>query len=89
MFSNDKLGLEEFQQHVYDNISKIIINRKYIDENQQFFDSVLFKMWEDYHFKADNTSINLLIRNLEFFLWAMIKNKPAQELPEDEINVTE
>lgn len=80
----DKLGLEEYSQHVYDNVSKLIINRNYISENQNFFNKLLFKMWEDYYYTTTETvSINRQISLLEIFLFCSLEEKPSLELPED------
>lgn len=82
----DKLGLEEYSQFVLENISKIIINRHYIEDNQEFFNAVLFKMWED-HYKSVLEPISILkqMKHLEMFLGCMLEYTPDLELPEDSI----
>src|SRR6187402_3027182 len=80
----DKLGIEEYSGHVYENISKIIINQNYINENIDFFEKIIFKMWEQYYYSTvEYVSINKQLAMLELFLSAMIELRPTQELPED------
>lgn len=83
-YHNDKLGLEEFSQYMLENISKLIINRSYIEENQDFFNLLLFKFWEDYEYSTIETvSLMKQLKLLEIFLGALIAEKPSVDLPED------
>lgn len=81
----DKLGIDEFTAHVYENISKIIVNQHYINENIDFFEKIVFKMWEIYYYNSniETISITKQLKHLELFLSVMIETKPSQELPED------
>ena len=82
--NRDKLGYEEFSEYVYENISKIIINRNYISENQDFFNLLLFKTWEDYHCSyLEEISLTKYLKMVEIFLAVMLKEKPSFELPVD------
>jgi hypothetical protein len=82
--NNERLGSEEYRVHVYENISKIIVNRNYIEENFNFFEKIVFKMWEDYYNSIlEPISITKQIKMLELFLSAMIEMKPDLDLPED------
>lgn len=83
-YHNDKLGLEEFSQYMLENISKLVINRNYIQENEDFFNLLLFKFWEDYEYSTiENVSLMKQLKLLEIFLGAMIIGKPDVNLPED------
>lgn len=86
MIEDNKLGLEEYMQFVYENISKIVVNRNYIENNQDFFNQLLFKTYEEYLYSSlEPISILKQIKHLEIFLSSMIGYKPDLELPEDYI----
>ena len=82
--NRDILGLNEFTEYMIENISKMIINRNYIEENKDFFNLLFFKLWEDYS-KSTLESISLIkyLKLLEIFLGSMLSEQPSQELPED------
>ena len=83
-YNRERLGIDEYIGHIYENISKIIINQSYINENINFFEKLLFKMWEQYYYSTiDPISINKQLSILEMFLATMIELKPSQSLPED------
>ena len=70
-----------------ENISKIIVNHNYIEENLDFFEKVVFKLWENYYNSVlEPISIRKQLGMFELFLATMIEMKPAQELPEDSID---
>jgi hypothetical protein len=80
------LGAEEYRLHVYENISKIIVNHNYLEENFEFFEKIIFKMWENYYTSIlEPISIRKQILMLELFLATMIEMKPTQQLPEDSL----
>lgn len=80
----DRLGLEEHRGHIYENISKIIVNQNYIDNNFDFFEKIIFKLFEDYENSVlEPISVTKQLKMLELFLSVMIEMKPTQELPED------
>jgi hypothetical protein len=83
---NDKLGLEEYSVFVLEGISKVIINRNYIEENEDFFNTLLFKCWEEYYTSIiEPISITKQIKMLDILLYAIINEKPSVDLPEDSI----
>ncbi len=83
---NEKLGLEEYSNFMTENISKLIINRNYMEENAEFFNLLFFKMWEDYEY-SNLEPISLLkqLKLLEIFLGALVTESPTTELPEDSV----
>lgn len=84
----DKLGIEEYRQHVLGNLSNIIVNPNYVSQNIDFFNNVIFKMFQIYDNPfIENISINQQIKHLEVFLAVMIKEKPTLELPDDTVKV--
>ncbi len=83
---NDKLGLEEYSVFVLESISKVIINRNYIEENENFFNTLLFKFWEEYYTSIiEPISISKQVKMLDILLYAIISEKPSVDLPEDSI----
>jgi hypothetical protein len=87
MDNRDKLYYEEYSNHIYENISRVIVNQNYINANLDFFEKLLFKSWELYYYNSnlENISITKQIRMLELFLSVMLELKPDLELPEDVI----
>lgn len=83
----DKLGQTEYEEVLLDNISKLVINRNYILENEEFFDAVVFKMFEDYLFSVEPISIRKQAKMFELFLGCMLKYTPTQTLPEDSLKL--
>ncbi len=85
-YNRNLLGYEEYRAHIYENISKIIINQNYIEENFDFFEKLIFKMFEDYEKSVlEPISITKQIKMLELFLSVMLEFKPSLYLPEDSI----
>lgn len=83
---NDKLGLEEYSVFVLEGISKVIINRNYIEENEDFFNAVIFKFWEEYYTSiVEPISITKQIKMLDILLYSIISEKPSVVLPIDSI----
>jgi len=73
---NNKLGIIEYQEVVIDNISTLILNKDYIEENKDFFDNVLYKMYEIYiNDVNDSISIRKQAQFLEIFLGMNFKFK--------------
>ena len=84
IYHDDKLGQDEHRLHIYENISKVIINRQYIEDNYDFFEEVIFKMFEDYDRSVlEPISVTKQIKMLELYLSVMLELKPSLELPED------
>jgi hypothetical protein len=80
----EKLGYEEFKEVVLENISKVITNRAHIEENYDFYVSVIFKMFEMYKNDLYNPiSISSCVKLFDIFLYSFFKHNPSGELPED------
>lgn len=86
-FCMEKLGLLEFESVLVDNISKVVINRNYISQNQDFWDAIVFKLFEEYYYSPEETSIRKQAKILEIFFNGLFEHRPAVEKPEDIINV--
>ena len=83
-----KLGLTEFTDVFYDRLSRVIVNSSYIEDNQEFFDHILWKFYDRYlNAKTEIYTINMLITTVEIFLDSLLKFKPDLELPEDTITL--
>lgn len=81
---NQKLGYEEFKQVVLENISKVITTQSHIEQEQEFYSTVIFKMFEKYQNDVVNpVSINNCVKLFDIFLYSMFKYQPETELPED------
>lgn len=78
-----KLGQTEYEEVLLDNLSKVVVNRSFIKQNKQFWDNLVFKMFEEYYFSMEFVSIKKQARLLEIYLHCMFSYKPALKLPED------
>lgn len=83
----EKLGLIEYEETLIDNLSKVVINRNYISQNKTFWDTVVFKCWEEYYFSPENISIRKQAKMIEIFMDGLFKYKPSLEIPEDILDV--
>lgn len=84
----DRLGLLQYQDLILDNLSRVIVNSCWIEENFSFLEQIIFKTYEKYYScKTEVYSINQILNLLEIFLDALIKFKPSSELPEDKISI--
>jgi len=78
------LGYEEFRIEVYDRLSRVITNQNHIDENQDFYEEIIFKMFEKYkNGTVNRVSITQCVLLFDIFLHSMFENKPKTFLPED------
>ena len=84
----EKLGQIEYEEVLLDNISKVVINRKYIKDNQSFWDNIVFKLFEEYYFSSEPVSIRKQSKFLEIFFDCNIKFKPSQFLPNDVLDLS-
>jgi hypothetical protein len=86
-YHNDKLGLEEYRVHILENISNIVVNPNYVKENLDFFNKIIFKMFQDYENSiVEPISITKQIKLLNLFLSVMLSEKPSLELPFDSVD---
>jgi hypothetical protein len=86
-FQLDRLGQIEYEEVLFDNISKVVINRSYVYENKSFWDTLIFKFWEEYYFSIEEISIRKQAKLIEIFFKLSFEFKPSQELPEDLVNL--
>lgn len=92
MYENEyqpyKLGIVEFKEVFFDNLSRLITNQEHIDSNLDFYESFIFKAYEKYaNSKTENYSINMIINIFEIALDAMFKDTPSVILPDDKITI--
>lgn len=83
----ERLGITEYTEVLLDSISRMIVTQSYIDENNDFFDHLIFKMWENYMNSLEYISIRKQSQLLEIFLGTLLKEKPSVNLPEDSIDL--
>lgn len=87
-YHNDKLGFEEYRDHMLENISGVVVNPNYIEENLDFIDNLLFKLFQDYeNTQSDIISFNKTIKVINIFLSVMLEQKPKLQLPEDTVKI--
>lgn len=84
----EKLGLSEYSEVLLDNVSKVVINRAYIENNQEFWNNIVFKLYEEYFFSLEQTSIRKQAKLLEIFFNGLFEFHPAVEKPEDIIDLS-
>lgn len=84
---NERIGQAEHSEVLLDNISPVVITRSYIEQNQLFWDSIVFKLFEDYYFSPEEVSIRKQAKMLEIFFGNLFEHKPSVEKGEDIINL--
>jgi len=83
----EKLYQSEYEEVLLDNISKVVINRNYIASNQQFWDKMVFKMFEEYYFSPEEISIRKQAKLLEIFFSCLFEFSADNKKPEDIITI--
>ena len=78
-----RFGEIEYEEIFLDKLSKVIVNRNYIEQNSQFWDIVIFKLWEQYYFSKREITIDSQVQSFEIIMDSVFKYHPALELPED------
>lgn len=83
----EKLGITEYEEVLLDNISKVIVTRNYIEQNQGFWNSIVFKLFEEYYYSHETVSIRSQARSVEIFFNSFFIHKPSTERGEDILSV--
>jgi len=86
--NENKLGQSEYEEVLLDNISKVVVNRNYIAQNKYFWDAMVFKLFEEYYFSLEETSIRKQAKILEIFFNCLFEFHPAVNKPEDIIDLS-
>lgn len=84
----EKLGILEFSEVCYDNIDTFITTSLlHIEENKEFYDDVIFKLYDFYQRSDKDLSVRDLIIPFNIFLYSMFKNNPSTEKNEKELKI--
>lgn len=67
-----KLGISEFFEVFYDNISVLIANGDHIEQNQDFYDRLVLKCFRLYEKKSSNYTVSEV---LDLFLNYVFENQ--------------
>ena len=67
-----KLGISEFFEVFYDNISVLITNGDHIEQNQEFYDRLVLKCFRLYEKKSSNYTVSEV---LDLFLNYVFENQ--------------
>ena len=67
-----KLGISEFFEVFYDNISVLITNGDHIEQNQDFYDRLVLKCFRLYEKKSSNYTVSEV---LDLFLNYVFENQ--------------
>lgn len=79
-----KLGIVEFSDVFNSNLDSLLItSESHILRNGNFYEEVIFKLFDIYQRDNSNYSINDLIKVFHIFLYSMFKHKPDTEKNED------
>ena len=82
-----KLGIKEYEEVFYDNLSTLITNSSHIESCKDFYDEIVYKSFEVYQKNTSNYSVNEILNFFHIFLYAMFNEKPSVEKPEDKITL--
>lgn len=86
-YQRERVGQVEYSEILLDNISTVVIPRSYIEQNQEFWDDIVFKLFEDYYFSPEEVSVRKQAKIVEVILGKMFEHKPSTEKPEDVITL--
>ena len=87
-YEQDKLGLIEFSETFYDSLDTVLTTSLiHVEENQAFYDDIVFKMYDVYQRENNNFYIKDLVTFFHIFLHSMFKNQPDTNRDEDEIRL--
>lgn len=80
------LGIAEYEEVLLDNISKVVINTNYISQNKDFWNMLIFKMYEEYFSSKEQTSIRKQAKYLEIVFNCLFEFEPPVKKPKEIIN---
>lgn len=84
----EKLGLTEFTEVFYSNLDTLIISSiPHVEDNEDFYDEVVFKCFDIYQREGSNYTINEILRFFHVFLYSMFKHSPSKK-DENVINLS-
>jgi len=74
--NRDNLGIEEFVQEILDRVSKKVISKEYIFDNDDFINKILEDMYEIY---LEGATLNCLSDCFESFFYNLFLFEPPTE----------
>lgn len=83
----DKLGMSEYEEVLIDNISTVVVPRSYLEQNRDFWNGLVFKLFEVYHYSIEPVSIRKQAQMLEIFFSSLFSYQPSIDKPEDILNL--
>ncbi len=84
----EKLGLTEFSEVFYDNLDTVLTTSLlHLEENESFYDEVVFRMFDVYQRDNRDYSVNDLLLLFHIFLHAMFRYKPSVEKNDNELKI--
>ena len=84
---NQKLGINEFREVFFDNLSTLITCQSHVDSAKDFYEEIIFKTFEVYQKSSSDYCVNEILTFFHIFLYAMFKEKPSVDKPEDIITL--
>jgi len=83
-----RLGYSEFNEIFYELLDTYITTSLvHVEANKEFYDDVIFKMFDVYQRDNKEYSVKELVLFFHIFLHSMFKNKPSTDRNEDEITL--
>lgn len=86
-YQKERVGQVEYSEILLDNISTVVIPRSYIEQNQDLWDDIVFKFFEEYYFSPEEISVRKQAKMLEVVFGKIFEYKPSVEKPADIINL--
>lgn len=83
----ETLGLAEFEEVLMDLISPMIVNRNYILTHQEFWNNLIFKLFENYHYSAVDIPVSHYAKIIDIFFGNIFEYNPSSVKPEDIIDI--
>ena len=83
----NRLGLSEFSESLWINVSQKIVTDSYIETYKDFIDEISYDMWKEYHNSEQELSILMFSRMVESFFFNLFHYESSCEPIKDEMKL--
>lgn len=87
MEKRDRLGLAEFSEVLWENISPKVVTNTYINRYDEFITQLNFDAWNQYYTSEETISIKVFSRMVESFFYNLFHFDSSSEYVNEEIEL--